>query len=1002
MATLNIPITYTQHSPYVRGTVTYSWSDTAAITAVSGFNSGANGISSVTNNLSSANVVVAFDSNSSATVDLTTCTSGAQLTVPTNYNKDITLTITADLQVGTVHSATTNVKKVLKHTFVGTSDSTVTSSAANPTFTEAEFVAGTTKDLGDFSVNDADSGATYIATMTYDKSIGSITYSDTSIVTSNPANDVITTSSVSTLNTVLSGMQYKPLLISSPVAGAFALQDQTLTLTMKNTHSSFNDDKINGQPTTMNATINNALSFAKSGSAPSFTETDSSGFDNNGKSLGTFTLSPTITFSGVNFVANVTYDKNKGQMTYPDASIVQSSGTGDTITTNSSATLNTALTNATYVPTTLTSGQDLEEISADTITIEVTTDPPLPITNSTQTVTTVVAADEEEISGIADFTYVENTLKTIFSSLQITDTADAAGGTNEVYAIVLKPTANTEINVTQGDAYSNTTTYVGTSFDLNNNGVSALNSMVIQGFKTELNQWLADADNTINYLPASEITSSDTMTVDVYRAPHGTAYNLNINNSSNFSTFKQIFKGDTVNIDNSGTVTTLRLQDKSSLMNYRTDLNTIQSETFVDATSWGAIDNFRNILPNPRVIFKSKYSNNIKFKVSLNTSLTTTEFGTIDYFDSNANAASSTHSGTFTAADQELVDTLPQGGPTGFAGGLGGTVAGALNYLSHHEMQDTHLSHNCGTLSAVSDEETATLTYTVSNSDDTLATSVSVPYLIVKSGSTNKTITTTGTPFGTTGGIISMWLYTPSTYDMIDSNGASTTLLFQAGDSNLSAHPYYIYSRLERSTLGGGGAEYQKLRFGIQQSSTEGFFGTLNLGGVGDQILNSNGWNHIIVGWKTYSNGITAQGGVNGVGGSFTGGVYAGASVSAPVSWATGMDTINNLTFAEDQEGAFKGHIQIFNSMTEGDVASSSIYGPKARQCVSIENQPSPSSGFQFRPTVRNDLHGFIHGDATSWRVKGNMGGSVSVTSGATGQALAPAPTGVSYATGSP
>jgi hypothetical protein len=30
------------------------------------------------------------------------------------------------------------------------------------------------------------------------------------------------------------------------------------------------------------------------------------------------------------------------------------------------------------------------------------------------------------------------------------------------------------------------------------------------------------------------------------------------------------------------------------------------------------------------------------------------------------------------------------------------------------------------------------------------------------------------------------------------------------------------------------------------------------------------------------------------------------------------------------------------------------------------------------------------------------MGGSVSVTSGATGQALAPAPTGVSYATGSP
>lgn len=999
MATLNIPIAYTQHSPYVRGTVTYSWVDTAAVTAVSGFNAGEAGITGVATNLSSANVVVSFDSNSSATVDLTACTTGGQLTVPTNYNKDITLTITADLQVGLVHSATSNVKKVLKHTFVGTSDSTVTSSAANPTFTEAEFVAGTTKDLGNFTVNDADSGATYIATMTYDKSLGSITYSDTSIVTSNPANDVITTSTVSTLNTVLSGMMYKPLLVSSPTAGAYALQDQTLTLTMKNTHSSFNDDKINGQPTTMNATINNALSFAKSGSAPSFTETDSSGFDNNGKSLGTFTLSPTITFSGVNFVANVTYDKNLGQITYPDASIVQSSGIGDIITTNSSATLNTALTNATYVPTTLTSGQDLEEISADTITIDVTTDPLLPITNSTQTVTTVVAADESEVSGIADFTYVENTHSHIFSSLQITDTADAAGGTNEVYAIVFKPTANSEINVTQGDAYSNTTSYVGTSFSLNNNGISSLNSMVLQGFKTELNQWLADADNTINYLPASEITSSDTMTVDVYRAPHGTAYNLNIN--TNFSTFKQIFKGDTVNITNSGTVTTLRLQDKSSAMNYRSDLKVIQSETFVDATTWGAIDNFRNILPNPRVVLKSKYSENIKLKVSLNTSLTTTEFGTLDYFTPYNNAASSTHSGTFTAADQELVDILPQGGSTGFAGGIGNSLAGSLNFLSHHNMQGEVLSHNCGTLSAVSDEQTATLTYTVSNSDDTLATSVSMPYLIVKSGSANKTITTTGTPFGTTGGIISMWLYTPSTYDMIDSNAASTTLLFQAGDNNLSAHPYWIYSRLERSTLGGGGAEYQKLRFGIQQSSTEGFFGTLNLGGVGEQKLNSNGWNHIIVGWKTFSNGITAQGGVNGISNTFTGGVYAGGSVSAPTSWATGMDTINNLTFAEDQEGAFKGHIQIFNSMADGDISTGSTYGPKARQCVSIEDLPS-SSNFQFRPTVRNDLHGFIHGDATSWRVKGNMGGSVSVTSGATGQALAPAPAGQSYATYSP
>jgi len=401
MATLNTPITFTQFSPYVRGTVTYEWTDTAAVSAVSGFNASADGISSVTTNLSSANVVIAFDSNVDATVNLTACTSGAQLTVPNDYNKDILLKITSDLQVGQVHSATSTARKIVKHTFVGTSDSTLTSSPANPSFTDIEAMAGTTKSLGTFSVNDVDAGSpTYSATMTYRKDLGTITYSDTSIVNSSGADkDIISTTNVSTLNTVLSGMVYVPDVNGNPVTNQTAIVGDTLTLSLESTA----DKKINGSPVNITTSVSDTIQLTNTASALAFTEAEV--IAGTAKAFGTNVgVSPVFNNPGVTVNCKITYDKAKTTITYPDTSIVDSTQpTHDTVSSTDMSKINTALQTMTVIPISLTSGSDLEgNFTGQTLSIDLSTTPAITIGTNTTSLS-YTASTDTEITASASF-----------------------------------------------------------------------------------------------------------------------------------------------------------------------------------------------------------------------------------------------------------------------------------------------------------------------------------------------------------------------------------------------------------------------------------------------------------------------------------------------------------------------------------------------------------------------------------------------------------------------
>ena len=417
MPNINLgPISFTQHSPYVRGTLTYEWTDTAAVSAISGFNASADGISSVTTNLSSANVVVAFDSNVDATVNLTSCCSGGVATVPNDYNKDILLIITADLQVGQVHSATTNSKRVIKHLYKGTSDTTLTSTPANPTFTDVEVLAGTTKSLGSFAINTgSDSGTpTYTATITYRKDLGTITYSDTSIVNSTGADkDIITTNNESTLNTVLGNMQYIPDINSSPASGVSAILGDTITLSLESTADTKINNAKNVQITT---TISNTLALANTVS-PNITFSELEMVQATRKAPGSNISATVINNSSVTVNCVLTYNKSRTSIIYPDTSIVDSTQpTHDTLSSTNMATINTALQTMTILPLNDGSSGDLEGIGDialtlsgfyDSIAIEMSTTPHLPISNSSTTLPLVHsntggALTEELETGIPD------------------------------------------------------------------------------------------------------------------------------------------------------------------------------------------------------------------------------------------------------------------------------------------------------------------------------------------------------------------------------------------------------------------------------------------------------------------------------------------------------------------------------------------------------------------------------------------------------------------------
>lgn len=500
MALIRLPISYTQFSPYVEGTLRVKWFDPNAVSSVADFSSGASGIDSVTYDLTGAQLVVTFSSTSSSgsDIDFETAFNGSTglgLTVPDDYNKNIIFEIEVEAEVGSTQSTKSPLFKTITHQIAGLTDSVFTSSPATVQHNETEANAGTTKSLGTYSINDVDTGATYTVNITYDKTVGSITYNNTTFLnTSASDKDVLTTTNVTNLNSVLSDLQYKPLFVASPGTNQNALQGQTITIEI----TSDKDDKITDNKVTVSPTIDNTLQFSKSGSAPSFTESDTTG-----KTLGTFGVSPTLTIPSVTFTATVTYDKTKGTITYPDTSIVTSFTNRDEVSTNNLATLNTALSSATYLPIKFQSGEDLETIAADTITITVTSSPSLVIANSTQTVTTTVS-NSDEISAPSSITYSRMKPQTFTAT--ITDSP----ATTEIYAIVFDPSENIgTIELAKNDqAY---TLENGTATDLGNLdtlGVSAptfsiyqgtgaagtdisSNSFIIQGTKDDINAVMA-------------------------------------------------------------------------------------------------------------------------------------------------------------------------------------------------------------------------------------------------------------------------------------------------------------------------------------------------------------------------------------------------------------------------------------------------------------------------------------------------------------------------------
>lgn len=987
MASISTPLVFSQSSPYIRGTITYKWFDADAVSAITGGNASANGISSITLNQSSANLVIAFDSNSSATVDIEGATSSLALTVPNDYNENITVDVISELEVGKTHDVTTPVKKTIRHQFTGISDSTLTSSISNPQFNETEVVAGTGKSLGTYSVNDVDSSVTYTATVTYDKTIGSITYTDNSVVTNNSANDQIVTNSVSTLNHVLTTMAYVPLFQSNPSQNTDALQGQTITLAVENTK----DKKINSQPVTISTTIDNALQLINSGPAPSFLESDGSSYNATAKSIGAIGISPSLNISGTTFTANVTYDRAKGTITYPNSSIVTTQGNVDTISSSDIADINDALSNCTYVPTTISSGEDLERIESDTIQIAVSSTPQLTIATPTTEVTTQITNNELEIENANTFIYTKNTTtNAIFPDLGITDTADNDAGTTEIYAMVFKPTQGATLTFLTSFVYT-VALYEG------NNATTNIpsNSFVIQGTKQNVNDWLEQ--NEIRYNPKPTNFADDTIQIDLYRAPDGTAYDVNINNDANFALFEKIHQGSDITISNTGgdaAATNIKLQDHSrSTMNYNFSTNTITNESFVEATTWGALDGTDNMLPTPRIHFVSPSTENLNLKITIDhdDALTNSELGSIDHYDATQGAPDGNIQGDFDQPSSTYTDlAVRQGGH--ITGGDGG-----VNEASHKNFRDIFFRHTMGTLSDASDERTANLTYTVLTTDNTISSNITIPYLIVKNGSTNQMVSTSSDsqPFPNDNEfMISMWMYTPSDSVFVDTTNhpSYSARLWQAGHVNFTTHPFYVNGWIYQTGTSGASGQIPFKTFAklvVQTSSTEGFSADVQIGTGTNNPFTSNGWNHLV--WGGNLANRDWEFGVNGkaynIGGGTQGGL--GPTLSYPTTWPTGLSDATSLQINQI-DNTEHGHIQITDDFEAGDISASGAYGPGAGQFVTIEDNPN-TSGEQLRPTVRSGMHGFINGSGASFRIRGNIGGSVT-SSGSAGNLITTAP----------
>lgn len=666
MAVLRVPINFEQFSTHMDGKLTINWYDSTAVTSVSDLSNTHAGGDVTAFDLSNATASITFSSKpaQSNVVDLlamTNGTTGVGLTVPDDYNKAILVEMVLEANCGVSSSATTFVKKTIQHQFDGLSDSTLTSTPANPTFTETEIVGNTRKSLGSFSVNDADSGATYTANVTYDKAVGSITYSDTSIVTSNPGNDHIVTSSVSTLNTVLSDMQYLPTYRTSPPVNQDAIRSQTITVSLENTV----DKRINGQPVTTNATVNNTLSFSRTGTVPNFSEAEA--VAGTRKSLGTFALTPVLTYPSTTFTATVTYDHANASIVYPDASIVTTFENVDTISTTNVTDFNNALTNATYLPTIISVGDDDETIVSQSVDIAVSSNPQLTIATPTVTVTPTVDTLSTQIgemqmddgSAVTGFRYQENRRSVLNAGAvtdamqkdyEIIDTTEA----NALYALVF----DTEQDLGEFEISSTTTSAINYAGTGQAAGIST-NAFIVQGTKSDLNillegNELADPNNIFFY-PDDEQTGSSNASITLYRAPSGTSASIDIN--SNLSTFRKIFSHEFV------------------LSNYQTATTFALDSLTASGSAGGTIE-----LPNGTISMTARGDKQITLTVTTDSTLPSGtgsgDFGTITT-DLGGTETFSNKTYTFTGNTENVnvrLDALKYRPPTGTTGTVNLTI----------------------------------------------------------------------------------------------------------------------------------------------------------------------------------------------------------------------------------------------------------------------------------------------------------------------------------------
>ena len=981
MANLFVPVDFTQFAPYVRGTLTYRWFDTALVQNVQGGDATADGIVSITSDTVAGTATVTFDSNVDATVDLAAATTGLFLQVPNDVNDPVYVEATLDCVAGSDNTATTQVTKTVKHTFVGISDTILNSFPANPTFNETEVVAGTRKSLGTFNVPEpGDTGATYTATLSYDKTQGNVTYLNESYVTArNTANDVITTSNVELFNDIISDMQYLPLFQSNPAVNQDALVGQTLQLSV----TSDVDSRIQGTPTSAGVNIDNTLQLAYTGPAPSFKESEGSGFDAVGKSLGGIGISPSLNISGITFTANITYDHSIGSITYPNPGLITTQGNTDSISSSDIAVINNELQNCTYLPTSIASGGDLETIQTDSIVVSVSSSPQLTIQTPTQTITTTISTSDTEFSGLpTSFDYNENTTSTnVFTGLQVNDLYDNDAGTNEMYAVVFD-------SVDADSSFELVSTYSYTVNTYSGGDQLPSTAKVLQGLKAEVNGWLSQ--NPINYHPQPLATGDRSPKVQLYRLPPGTTdINLNINTDGPLKNNSDlVFDGVVTanNIDSFRADPILLQNPAEATVDYQS--NFVNSENLVQAAGWVGFEGIQQTLPAPRLHYMTPTTANVKLTISSDSTLSSTEFGNIEIYDFENDQATTRPpvTETYTASTQTYEVEAEQGSRTQGADD-------GLNTITHQFFNTVGYVNNLGQFNADTDVQTANLTYTASTTSDTFPANVSIPYLLLPTKGNDGHLDFTNSPFNSdTSFVVSAWVELNSAFDSTTLNGAGNYAgytpvpgWFTAGGIS-DGYNFEIVGRLERRGNGTPTPDRYLFTLDITTASGTARFSN-NLGTSGVELHKPGESNHMVLGFDL-ANG-KAEFCLN----NFSCQLARFGPPYYQGSFPTGLQDVDNFRFINSLQTGSNSVIAFGTGFQEGDIATvSGEAGDLVKKYRLTETSPSTVVTQEYKllsPYLElNDQVQFTdaYGVATknpsgSWKVRGSMGGNATETS---------------------